>query len=239
MSGLCISQFKWAYAVDIVFLLMLFLFAFLDAKKGFIGCFFALVSTVVAIVVALLCAGGFQSLTGGLFGLEGVIAGGLTNVLSGVKGLNVDVSPSGIEGQLANASLPQFLKDKVVQLVQSGAESIPAGTTIAMKVGEVLARFIVLLIAAVVLFILTKLLMLLLKHLLNKFVESLTAIRKVNRLLGMCVGLLKAFAITCGLLAILAIFPSQGITDFFNDTILLSGLYNNNPIHAVFGLFIS
>ncbi|MBQ9118110.1 MAG: CvpA family protein [Clostridia bacterium] len=237
MAQLCIAQFKGAFVADIVFFILLFLFAFLNARKGFIGCFFSFVSTIVAVLVALFCAGGFQSLTGGLFGLQGLIGTGLGNAFSGVPGLNIDIGAAGATDNLTQASLPQFLKDKVLEIM--GSADLPAGTTLAMQVGDVLAQFIVSMICAVVLFFLVKLLMKLLKKVLTHVAESMTAIRKVNRLLGMLVGVLKAMAITCLVLAILSLFASEGMTNFFNDTILLSGLYNNNPIHAVFGLFIS
>ena len=237
MGQLCISQFKGAFVLDIIFFVALFIFALIDARKGFIGCFFSFVSGIAAVLVALFFSGGFCLLTGGLFGLQGLIGGGLGNAFSGIKILNIDLSASGVEGALASVALPQFLKNKVLQIASAG--SFPEGTTLAMQLGDVLAQFIVTLICAVLLFILVKLLMRLLRGVLTKAADSMTAIRKVNRILGMLVGILKVLFFTCALFALLAIFPSEAITSFFNDTILLSGLYNNNPIYAVFGLFIS
>ena len=234
MEAICIAQFKGAFVLDIVFFVMLFLFAYLDARKGFIGCFFSFVSGLTAVLVALLFAGGFNALTGGLFGLQGAIGNGIGNALLNVEGFNVDISAGGIADQLSALSLPQFIKDAVLEAVQGMGGNLPDGTLLGMQVGNVLAQFITTLICAVVLFFIVKLFMSLLKRVLNKFADSLTAIRKVNRLLGMCVGLLKVFAVTCVIFAILALFPSEGMTNFFNDTILLSGLYNHNPIHAVF-----
>lgn len=225
--------------MDIAFLLLLFLFAYLDARKGFIACFFSFISTITAVLVAMLFASGFQSLTGGLFGLQGLIGTGLSNAFSSVAGLNIDISASGVESQLSTVALPQFLKDKVIETIQGATGDLAAGTTLAMQIGDVVSQFIVLLISAIVLFILVKLVMRLLKSLLTRFAESWTAIRKVNRLLGMGVGLLKVFGIVCVLFAILALFPNEGITTFMSESLLLSGLYNNNPIHAVFGLFVS
>lgn len=236
MAQLCIAQFKGAFIADIVFFLLIFIFAIVDAHKGFISCFFSIVSTIVAVLVALFFASGFLSLTGGLFGLQGVIGGGIGNALSGVEAFNIDISTGNIQAVVAAAPLPQFIKDAILAVATAGGE-VPAGTTLAMQAGNVIAQFIVTLVCAVVLFFLVKLIMFLLKGLFENLVEKMEGLRKLNRILGMVVGILTALGITCLVLAILGLFPSEGLTAFFNDTILLSGLYHHNPIYGIFSWF--
>ena len=238
MAQLYIAQFKWVYLLDIVFFLALAIFAFLDAKKGFIGCFFSFVSTTAAIIVALIFAGVAQKITFGLFGLEKVLAGGLNQALSGIDSMNVDLSQGFDASILSMVSLPSFVENKVLRVINESIGTFPAGTMLYTEVANVLAQFVVLFICAVLLFLATKLLMLLTKKLLMNVADSMGVVRKLNRVLGMCVGLLKVMGITCAVLAVLALLPGEGITNFFNETMILSFLYNHNPIHIIFALFV-
>ena len=50
LNALCAA---WTvYAVDILAVVVLFVFAVAAAKRGFVACFFGLISTLVAILVA-------------------------------------------------------------------------------------------------------------------------------------------------------------------------------------------
>ena len=238
MLELCVAQFRLVYLLDIAFFLALAIFAFVDAKKGFIGCFFSFVSSAAAVVIALLFAGIVQKITFGLFGLEGVLSDGLERALSGIEVLNQDLSNGFDASMLASVSLPMFVKNKAIRVINNSLGSFEPGTMLYAELAEVLAQFLVLFVCAVLLFVVAKVTMRLLKKVLTRVADSMGVVRKVNRILGMCVGLLKVLGVTCAILALLALLPGEGITNFFNDTILLSFLYNHNPIHIIFALFV-
>ena len=231
-------DFKWAYIVDIVFILAIIIWAIIDGRRGFISCFFSFISAIVCTLAVLFLSGPLARWTNGLFGLEGVMQTGIGNWLSGIKPFNLDISAEGWRETLDGIGLPGFIKDAVLTEINGVTGEIPAGTLLGQYVGNVVGTFLTTVICAVVLFVLVKLLMLLLRGILNNVAENSVFIEKINVLGGLLAGAFKAFAIFCILLALLSLIPSEGMTNFFNDTLIVKGLYNNNPVFAVFSWFI-
>ena len=177
-------------------------------------------------------------ITFGLFGLEGVIAEGLSNAFAGVQGMNIDVSVIPLE-QLGSLGLPSFIYDKVAPLIATG--SVAEGTTLAMLVGGILAQFIILSICAVLIFLIVKLSFLLLKNALENAAESITFVDKANRILGLLVGVSKVLVCTYAALALLSLLAlaAPSINEFFDQCLILNFMYDYNPIIGIFGIFIS
>lgn len=238
MLQLCIAQFNWVYILDIGLIIALAIFGFIDAKRGFISVFVFFVSTAVSVVLALLLAKPFQLLTFGLFGLEGVLAEGLSNAFSGVQGMNIDVSVLPLES-LGTLGLPSFIYDKVAPLIATG--SLAEGTTLAMLVGQILAQFIILTVCALLIFVIVKLLFLILKNVLENAAENITFVDKANRILGMLVGMSKVLVCTYATLALLSLLAmaAPSISAFFDQSLVLNFMYDYNPIIGIFSLFIS
>ncbi len=236
MSLFALNTAWFHYVLDGLVLIVIFIFSFISARRGFVACFFGFISTITALTVAFLLMKGIVRWTNGLFGLQGAIERGCTNVFSKFAGFTMDISSEGLEASLAG-KLPNFLINAVVDSV--GNSSVPEGTTIAMVVGETLANFVATVIAWVLLFFLTKLLMFLLSKILNSVIQRMPVVGRVNLILGMLVGTLQGFFIICGVVAIFALIPSQGIASFFNDCLILRVLYNQNPLHVVLGWIIS
>lgn len=224
------------YGVDAVAVVLMATFAVKSAKKGFVECFFGLVSTIVAIVAAFLLMKGVLSWTDGLFGLQGVIENAATNGLSKVAGFDIDVSAAGIEAALADKKLPSFLIDMIVESV--GNQEVAVGTTLAMIVGASIAQLTATLLAWFLVFILVKLLLKLVRNVLNSIVENMPIVGTLNHVLGFAVGTLKGLFIVCGVIAVIALIPAEGVHNFFNQTLLVGGLYHNNPLHVVLGWII-
>lgn len=227
-------EFDWPYLLDAGLILAIIIWALIDGKRGFITCFFSFVSAIVCTLAVLFLSSPVLRVTNGLFGLEGVIQGGIGNWLSGIKPFNLDMSNDGWEIVLQGVSLPQFLKKAVVAEVEGVTGAIPPGTLLGHYAGNAIGGFLATGICAVVVFIATKLLMKLMRGILNRIARASFVIEKVNLLGGMAAGAFKAFAITCIALALLSLIPSQGMTEFFNRTLILKALYNNNPLYAIF-----
>ena len=235
LHALCVSQFV-AYGVDAVVLLTLLIFAIVCAKRGFVSCFFSLVSTVAALILAFALAKPFAALTNGFFGLEEIFSEKFVTAFSKLSGFNMDISGSGIEAALADKNLPAILGNLVISKFGSGA--LAAGTTLGMVVGETTASLTVIILSFIALFIVIKLVLLLLKNVFTTIIEKLTVFNVLDGFLGALVGLLEGVAIVCLVLSILTIIPSQGMVDFFNQTIVLKVLYNHNPLITVIGWLI-
>ena len=230
--------FNTAYIADIIFLTLLVVLMIMDARKGFIGVFFSFVSSVVAVLLALLFAARLQEATGGLFGLEAACGGWIGDGLSKISPFNIDISSEGIEAQIASLALPEFIKTAVLQEITALTPEVAAGTLLGQYVGGILAQYLVLLLCGLALFFGVKIVMLILRKLLTNVAESVFLFRKINRLGGMLVGLFKGLVITCVILAIVALIPNEGLHSFFTQTMILKGFYNSNPNHIILASFL-
>ena len=224
------------YIIDALVVIVVLIFAVKGAKKGFVDCLFGIISTLGAIVIALLFTKAFLGLTGGLFGLQGVIEGACVDTLAGVKGFDFDISAQGIENALADKNLPAFLIDSIMENFKDS--QIPYGTTLAMVVGGEIGELASTLVAGVVLFFLAKLLLRLLKNVISGLVQSLPIVGTLDSALGLVVGILQGVLVVSVAIAVLALIPSEGVTAFFNEGAIVKLLFHNNPVHLILGLLI-
>lgn len=228
--GICAAT--WApYAADGVALVVILVFAIVAAKKGFVECFFGFISTVLAIIVAFLFMNALMSATNGLFGLQGVLQNSLIGAFGKIKGFETDISASGLEAALADKNLPQFVIDIIMKNVT--VADVPAGTTLAMVVGETVGTIAATFIAWLAIFLGAKLVLKLVEKIFTSIVENVPLIGSLNSLLGFVVGALQGLLIVSGVIAVLALIPSEGITTFFNECAFVGYLYNQNPINTI------
>ena len=232
-----LASFQIAYVADIVCALIFLIFAAGGAKKGFVKCFFGLISTLVALILAITLASTVAGWLPSLFGSEGFFAGKFEGTFLKIKGFDADISAGGITAALESVSLPGFLKDVIAKNI-SEVNNLAPGTTLAQVVAPVAAQFLGLLISGVVIFIVAKILLLVVEKILTKIVRSWSVASALNGLLGFAIGLLKAAFIICAILAILSLIPSEGIVSFFDKTLVLKYIYNKNPLTMLLGLFI-
>ncbi len=224
------------YAVDGIVIVMIVMFAASSAKKGFVECFFGFISTIVAVIAAFTFMKGVLTWTDGLFGLQGVIENAVVGGLGKIAGFDIDVSAAGIEAALEGKNLPSFLINAVVS--SAGNQEVPIGTTLAMIVGGTIAEFTATLVSWFVVFLIVKLLLKLVRGVLNSIVEVLPIVGSLNHLLGFVVGAIKGLLIVCGVIAVLALIPAEGLNVFFNECTIVRWLYNNNPLHIIFSWII-
>ena len=138
----------------------------------------------------------------------------------------------------APMALPAFLRDAVLEEIAAYVGDIPAGTMLGQYVGSAIGSFLATVICGALVFIIIKLLMLLLRGVLNKVAKASTFISKINVLGGILAGSFKTIAVVSILLALLSLIPLEWLTNFFNNTLILKGMYNSNPILTVFSWFI-
>ncbi len=232
------ATFNIEYIADIVFVLVMLIWAIVDGKKGFVSCFFSFITAIVCAIAVLFLSAPVLKLTNGLFGLEGVIQVGLGDWISTIKPFNLDISMDGWQLKMEEMALPKFLADAVLAEIDAVVGDIPAGTMLGQYIGLTIGTFIATILCAVVIFFLVKLIMMLLRGLLNKIVNSCKFIQKINVLGGILAGAFKGFAIVCIILSIVSLIPAPAISDFFDKTLMLGNLYHNNPVLTVFSWFI-
>ena len=87
-------------------------------------------------------------------------------------------------------------------------------------------------------FIVAKLLLFIVEKILTKIVNSWSVAAALNGLLGFAVGFLKSAILVCAVLAVLALIPSEGMVSFFDETLFLKFIYNDNPLTKLLGVLI-
>lgn len=232
-----LASFNTAYIADIACALLLLVGAAIGAKKGFVKCFFGLISTLVALILAFVLASTVAGMLSSVFGAEGSLTGKLEEVFLGWNGFDADVSAGGIAAALENVSLPGFIKDAIADNLGEINDLAP-GTTLAAAAAPVVSRFIGLLISGIAVFIVAKLLLFIVEKILTKIVNSWSVAAALNGLLGFAVGFLKSAILVCAVLAVLALIPSEGMISFFDETLFLKFIYNDNPLTKLLGVLI-
>ncbi len=226
----------WAYIPDILAGVFALIMVFISARKGFIGCVLGIVSSIVAIILAISLSGVIVDATGGLFGLQESLSGVFEKAFASKEGFNVDVSS---QEALVEALKSENVSAIIARLVlNTNEQEFAAGTTLAMLVGDAMGSLAARLIAGIVLFILIKIVVRLLKNILSGVLEKAPLLGGVNRLLGGVFGLVYAWFVISALLAVLAILPMGGVTTFLESTAFVGWMYDHNILVIVLSWFL-
>ena len=232
LSQLCAWQ---QYAADGVVIVGILIFAFVAAKKGFVRCFFGLISTVAALIIAFLFCNALAEWASATLGLEETIKTACINALNNVVGFDTDISSGGIATAL-EGKIPSFLIPVIIDSIAD--QTLPQGTTVAMVAGDALGGIVVTFIAWLVLFLASKLVLKLVEKILSSIVAKLPIVGALNTLLGFVVGALQGLLIISAIVAVLSFIPIDGLSSFFNECMVLNWLYNHNPINLILSLVI-
>ena len=220
--------------LDVAVVVILLIFAITSAKKGFVEGVFGLLTTVVALGVALLCANIVVDATGGLFGLKETIHSGVLEFLTGIEGFDTDISKDGLEASL-QGKLPDFVISTIV--AEYGAD-VPAGTTIAMQLTTPATDFVAFVIAAVVLFIVAKIILSIVKSILSGIINAIGLLGAIDKLLGFVLGIVKGALLIGVLFMLISFVPIEGLNEFIHTSIFAHVIYDNNPLQAILGLIM-
>lgn len=220
-----------AYIVDIVILIVALIITIKGAKKGFVNCIFGFLSTILAIVLAFSFAGFAVNVTGGFFGVEGMLTTSFTQSFSNIEGFDVVIQENMDVAEMLEA---QSMSAIFAQLIGQNLEGA-VGSTLGELAGRTLGSYATLLICGVVLFIVLKLVFGILKKLFN-FVAKDGVLGGLNKLLGAAIGFLEAIILASFVVLILEMFPSA--MEFLNSSIILTWIHNNNPLLWLLSLFI-
>ncbi len=238
MSLYSLCSANWTeYIPDIIVGIFFLVSMLISARKGFIGCVLGIVSSVLAVLLAVSLAGVFVDATGGLFGLQASLTDTFEKSFLKMDGFALDVSTVGVEAALEAKEISGVVA-KLVMKVAGKQEELAAGTTLASLLGAAIATLTARLIAGILIFILVKILVRLLRRILKAVVDKIPLLGGANRVLGGVFGLLYAWVVVSALLAVLAIIPVAGITAFFEKTLFVGFLYEHNGLVYVLSWFI-
>ncbi len=218
--------FQAAYIADIVVVAAFFIFALTGARKGAIRSIIGLVSTLTALILAFAFS---DELAHALDGsLTEWIAGKLEKTFLKINGFDLDISAAGLKEGLSSVALPSFVEEFILD--KFGNKDLAAGTTLAVVAGKATAGLLVKILSWFILFLGVKIALALLSRLLSGIAARVSVLNAVNIFLGAFVGIFKAFVLVCGVLAVLSLMPSAGVTEFFDASFFVRYLYNDNPL---------
>jgi len=224
------------YVLDILIALVFAYFIYVCGKRGFITVVYSFASTMLAFIAAISLAKVFVTITGGVFGLQGALTTSFENAFAKFPGFDADVSGKDVAGLLATRDLPAIIANLVAK--KYVAETVAAGTTLAMIVGATMAELLTTLIAAVALFLLFKGLIFVVMKFCNFISKKIGLVNIANRALGVLVGFIEGLLIISLVLSVLALIPSPAMVAFFEKSLILKLLYNHNPLVGILGWFL-
>ena len=236
MNATALCAVPIGYVCDGVILLGLFIFMMICRKRGFVKMFFRFASGLVAVVAAIALAKFALTATGGLFGLQEYFTGKFTETFSKMSGFDVDISGQDISALISSKDLSAVIATLIAKKYV-GVE-LAAGTTLGYLAGSTVAELLCTLLSGIAVFIALKIVCGLLGKIFTVLINRIKLLGKVNRTLGMIVGLLEGVFFISLAVSVLTLLPSAAILDFFNSSIILRLLYNHNPIVWLLGMFL-
>ena len=214
--------------LDIVLILFLLIVAIVGCKKGFLRGLVGLIGTIVAFVIAILCAAPVAEFVENAFGMTSGIAENLEGSLSDIDAFNVPMSDEGLTAALAELGLPGFLTDMILDVV-AGLQ-IEGSPTVAQVVAPALAQMLAIAICGVVLFVVAAIVLNLLAGFLSKVLDKIPVVGAINHILGLALGLVKGLIVVYIILAVLSLLPVQSVQDTLAQTTVINWLLQNNLI---------
>ena len=237
VNGLCAGIVWTNYVLDLIVLAVLLFATWYCGKKGFIVCFFSIISVIAALLVAILFTKLVVTLTGGLFGLQDTLATSFEQAFLKIEGFSIDISNEGITTALSEKNLPEFLVELIID--NFGNENIAVGTTLAMATSSTLSGVCINFITWLGLVAITWSLMWLVKKILKKIALKIKLVNRIDIVLGCIVGLFFGVLAVYFVLGILAMMPSETITMYLDNSLFVGSLYNNNLLNKLLGMMIS
>ncbi len=176
--------------IDIIVLGIILLFAIIGLCKGFVKVVISLSSGLLSLLIAYFLAPKFTTFLQGTV-INDKIFGFLLNWVNGKGEIFSQPIPEGgipevIAGEL---NLPGFLIDFINKLIESDPSY--QGQILGEVVANSATYYVLMIIAFIVLSLLARIIIAIISKLLTKLIEKGGAIKFVNRLLGLVVGICK------------------------------------------------
>lgn len=218
------------WVLDVLFFVLLVGGIAYGAHKGIIGCVCKLAGTFFAIVFAVMFCVSFAGFLEQVFGMTSAITNGLAGSFSGKEAYNVgisaDVSGAEIKTALEEIGIGAFTRF-LVGLAYKNVELIPAGTTTAVLIASVLAKWIAIAISFVLLILIIKVGAILLGKGLTAVADRVMPFRVVNQILGGLFGLFEAAILIFLLLAICSWLPIDALQNYIASSKIVGVIYQS------------
>ena len=217
--------------IDIVFIVLIVLFALWGLKQGFLASLVSLVGIALSIVLAVWLAPPFSSFIDNLFdgSISSMFADLMNGVVSGFGELNYEVQTATTASTLIDAFDVNGILKSLLDIML-GSEVLAEGTNVLAWFSLKLGGLLTTLCGAVLLFLLIRIVLALLSKLFDKITEN-RAINGLDRVLGFFFGAVKGLifvAVVIAILNILCVVPAINdfVTTWLDKTTILNDYAN-------------
>lgn len=211
-------------------------------KRGFVDCFFRLISTIAALVLAILLATWVLDLTNGMFGLQDKLSHTFSGSFDSIEGFNEEVyDVERLQMAIDRLKLPKALGNLVIKYFNKNYTlmELELNPPIAAEVfGGTIAELLCLVIAGIVLFIVAKILLALLRKALTALVEKITLANVLNVILGVVMGAIQTLLSIYVILSILSALPIASVNTFISNCTVLGYLASHNLVLMLIGALL-
>lgn len=235
------------WVLDLVFFLILILGTALGAYRGFVAGICKLAGKFASIIFAFLFCVSFANFLEFCFHITTGITTGISasiakNGAYGV-GLLADVSGAELSDALAQIGIGAFPRWFISLSIKS-AEVIPAGTTAAMLIGSILAKWITIIISFLLLILLVRLGVFFLSKVFDSVIDKFAPLRILNQFLGAILGFLKAGVLIFVILTLFNWLPIATFHAYIESgglvgKIFVSGWFQNATSYAISGEWLA
>lgn len=220
--------------IDLIILVLIGVCIFLGAKRGLVLSMISALSLVIALLVGYL----LMPVVGGVIGKTPLASSTEKTVYTYIS--DAVSSEEGYEKALEKSELPDFMKDKVVDiLVQSQEnETVENGIQKAAKAAaDLVVKAVSVLLVAVITFI-----ALISVKSLWKGIRKLPVLHQVDTVGGIAFGLCQGILIVSAVMLVLSLFGAGGVGKVLMSTIqgsILGGFfYSHNFLGLLIALFV-
>lgn len=226
MTGLLLAPAGWV--LDLVFFLILVLGIAWGAYRGFVAGICKLAGRWVSLIFAIVFCISFANFLELCFSMTTAITNGIASSLA-KNGAYAAALPEGTTGATLSEALSGIgvggFQRWMIGLAFSKEGLFPAGTTPALLLGSLLAKWISIAIAFVLLILLVRVGALLIAKLFGALAGKLKPIRMVDQALGGLLGLCKALFLIFMLLLICNWIPIAGLQNFIGSSTVVGKIY--------------
>ncbi len=226
---------------DLILILLIFLFAFIGMKKGFMQSILSSVSFFVILIVTFLFTKKFALFLDGTF-FSNFALNQTNNIVEKITSFFVSEIPT--EEQIITSlsnSLPDILVKPLADAIMSFLQTSPT-SSIETFLTPIIYSFIMNIISFFVLLIVLTVLLFIVKQFF-KGITSLPIIKQIDRLLGFILGGVLTLLCVLIFFLILSLFSSfswtTSIIEYINSGYIAKYLYNNNILLNILSSFIN
>ncbi len=227
---------------DLVFFLLLILGTAFGAYRGFVAGVCKSAGKIASIFIAIVFCISFANFLEACFHMTSAIAGGIAGSLAKNEAyavaLPADISGAELGGFLEGAQINGIAAWLILRSFASIA-LVPAGTTPALLLGSVLAKWISVAIAFFLLLLLVRLGAWGLSKAFGALKNVLAPLKVFDQVLGAVLGLAKALFWIFVILAVCTWLPFDGLQSFLSSSSVVGRIYSSEWFRAATSYAIS